>query len=60
MMPKCSRVNPLGVVVGNYSPELEKLKSLKHIYFSKKSYADGILDGFDHYRYLQKFKRLTP
>lgn len=48
----------LGVVVGNYSPELEGLKSLKKIYFSDKPYAGGILDGLAHYRYIEKIKDL--
>ncbi|MCG8607217.1 HAD-IIB family hydrolase, partial [bacterium] len=42
----------LGVVVGNHHSELEKLRGLKHIYFSSDSYAAGILDGFEHYKFL--------
>jgi len=45
---------PLGVVVGNYSPELETLRSAKQIYFAKKSYAGGIMEGLLHYQFIQK------
>ncbi len=43
---------PLGVVVGNYSSELEGMKTSKNVYFAKASFAGGILEGMDHYRYL--------
>jgi sucrose-phosphate synthase len=39
----------LGVVVGNYSPELEILKGSRKIYFSKYNNAAGIIDGIDYY-----------
>lgn len=42
----------LGVVVGNYSEELEELRGGKRIYFSKIQYAGGILDGIKHYNFL--------
>ncbi|MBU0729308.1 MAG: HAD-IIB family hydrolase [Proteobacteria bacterium] len=42
-----------GVVVGNYSKELEKLKGLRRVYFSKQEYAAGILDGMRHYRFFE-------
>lgn len=44
---------PLGIVVGNYSKELEALKKTKHIYFAKKTYAAGIIEGLEHYRFFQ-------
>lgn len=47
---------PLGVVVGNYKPELEPLKSAKRIYFAKASYAGGITEGIRHYQFIQKSK----
>ncbi len=47
---------PSGVIVGNYSPELENLKSRKHIYFAKRSYAGGIIEGIKHYNFLNKAK----
>lgn len=38
------------IVVGNYSPELEKLKGLRRIYFSRKPCAAGIMEGVYNYR----------
>lgn len=39
-----------GIVVGNHSPELEPLRGSPHrIYFSRGSYADGLLEGLKHY-----------
>jgi sucrose-phosphate synthase len=34
-----------GVVVGNYSPEMEDLKKSKSVYFSSFSLSKGVLDG---------------
>lgn len=45
------RGEPLAVVVGNYSPELEKLKGLKNVYFSPKPCAAGIIDAIEHYQF---------
>lgn len=42
----------LGVVVANYSPELEALKGQKRIYFSSKEFAGGLADGIQHYHFL--------
>lgn len=42
----------LGVVVGNYSPELEKLRKLPRIYFAKGRHARGILEGVEYYNFL--------
>ena len=44
--------NTLGVVVGNYSPELEHLRGQPRIYFAGAGYARGILEGMEHYRFL--------
>ena len=41
----------LGIVVGNYSPELEPLRDLEQIYFSQGHQADGILEGLAHYNW---------
>ncbi len=41
--------NTLGVVVGNHSEELEKLRGREHIYFAEGRYAWGILEGIEHY-----------
>lgn len=42
-------VNTLAVVVGNHSPELEKLRSVPQIYFAKGHYAQGILEAIEYY-----------
>ena len=42
----------LGVVVGNHSPELTKLRGKTRIYFAKGRYAKGILEGLAHYQFL--------
>lgn len=46
------RGNTLGVVVGNYSEELEELKGEPRIYFANSQYADGIIEGIEHYNLL--------
>lgn len=38
-----------GLVVGNYSEELEHLKSKRNVFFSEHKYAAGIIDGLTHY-----------
>jgi sucrose-phosphate synthase len=47
------RGEPKAVVVGNYSAELEELKKLRKVYFARQPYAGGILEGIDHYKFLQ-------
>lgn len=42
----------LGVVVGNYSPELERLRGRHRIHFAERRYAGGILEGIERYRFL--------
>jgi sucrose-phosphate synthase len=42
----------LGVVVGNYSKELEKLRRLPRIYFAKGKHARGIIEGIEYYNFL--------
>ncbi len=39
------------VVVGNYSPELEKLRAQADIYFANGHYAQGILEAIAHYKF---------
>jgi sucrose-phosphate synthase len=46
----------LGVVVANYSHELDSLRGGKRIYFAKRSYAGGILDGINYYDFLNDLK----
>ena len=48
------RGEPLGVVVGNYSPELKKLKGIRGIYFAKQKCSDGILEGIRRYQFIEK------
>ncbi len=42
----------LGVVVGNYSPELERLRNHPRIYFAEHAHARGILEGIQYYQFL--------
>lgn len=46
------RGEPRGVVVGNFSPELEKLRHMKHVFFARGTYASGILEAIEHYRFI--------
>jgi len=50
------RSGALGVVVGNYSSELEHLKDVNRIFFAEKPYAGGILEGLDYYQIIEKAK----
>jgi sucrose-phosphate synthase len=50
------RGEPLAVVVGNYSQELEKLKGARNVYFASGEYAAGILEGINHYQFIEKSK----
>jgi sucrose-phosphate synthase len=52
------RGEPLGVVVGNYSPELKQLKGLRGIYFADQKYSGGILEGIRRYRFIEKATQL--
>lgn len=45
------RGDQLGVVVGNYSPELKHLKSLNKIYFAEKPCTGGIMEGIRRYSF---------
>jgi sucrose-phosphate synthase len=44
----------LGVVVANHSSELEALKGQNRIYFAKRNFAGGIIEGINHYNFLKK------
>jgi sucrose-phosphate synthase len=46
----------LGVVVGNYSPELKRLRGKPRIYFAENSYANGIIEGIEHYQFFGDIK----
>jgi sucrose-phosphate synthase len=51
------RGEPLGVIVGNYSPELNKLKGIRNIYFAEQKYSSGILEGIKRYQFIKKATR---
>lgn len=44
----------LGVVVGNHSEELERLRNCPRVYFAEASHAAGILEGIEYYNFLDK------
>jgi sucrose-phosphate synthase len=46
------RGNTHGLVVGNYSKELERLRGRPGIYFAEAGHAWGILEGMQHYDFL--------
>ncbi|MGB9500283.1 MAG: HAD-IIB family hydrolase [Dissulfuribacterales bacterium] len=46
----------LGVVVGNFSPELERLRGKPRIYFAESEYAHGIVEGIEHYNFLGEIR----
>ena len=50
------RGEPLGVVVGNYSKELDALKGIRNIFFARERCAGGILEGIEHYQFIDKVK----
>ncbi|NIR32378.1 MAG: HAD-IIB family hydrolase [Gammaproteobacteria bacterium] len=48
--------NSLGVVVGNFSEELGKLRNRSRIYFAEAWYARGILEGIEHYDFFGRIR----
>ena len=42
----------LGVVVGNHSPEMDKLRKWPRIYFAQAHHARGIIEGIHYYQFL--------
>jgi sucrose-phosphate synthase len=44
--------NTLAVVVGNYSPELEKLRKYPRVYFAEAHHAAGVIEGIQYYNFL--------
>lgn len=42
----------LAVVVGNHSPEIERLRGNRRVYFADSNYAAGIIEGVKFYRFL--------
>jgi sucrose-phosphate synthase len=51
------RGDPQGVVVGNYSPELEKLRGQRNIYFAEQPCAGGIIEAIRRYKFIEKAKQ---
>lgn len=41
----------LGVIVSNYSPELEHLREAHRVFFAPAPHARGIVEGIRHYRF---------
>ena len=39
----------LGVVVGNHTGELERLRGHHRVYFAEHGHALGVLEGIEHY-----------
>jgi len=50
------RGEPSAVVVGNYSPELEHMKSARKVYFATEHHAGGMMEGMVHYGFMDRFK----
>jgi sucrose-phosphate synthase len=48
------RGEPLAIIVGNYSDELKQLKKSRNIYFASRHCAGGILEGIEHYKFIEK------
>lgn len=48
--------NTLGVVVGNHSKDLERLRGRPRIYFAKAHHARGILEGIEYYNFFGQLK----
>ena len=44
--------NTLGVVVGNFSPELARLRREPRVYFAEAHFARGVIEGIQHYNFL--------
>ena len=50
------RGEPLGVVVGNYSRELDVLKGIRNVFFAREPGVGGILEGVKHYQFIENVK----
>jgi sucrose-phosphate synthase len=48
------RGEPRAVVVANYSPELADLKGSRNVYFAANACAGGIIEGLQHYRFIDE------
>ncbi len=41
-----------GIVVSNHSSELKNLEGRDKIYFAKNEFAEGVLEGLEHFKFL--------
>lgn len=48
------RGEPHGVVVGNFSKEMDVLRGKRRVYFSPRKHAGGVIDGIYHYKFLER------
>jgi sucrose-phosphate synthase len=48
--------NTLGVVVGNHDAELDAIRGTPRVYFAEGEYAWGILEGIEHYDFLDSIR----
>lgn len=48
--------NTLGVVVGNHTKDLDKLRGRPRIYFAEAHHARGILEGIEYYDFFGQLK----
>ena len=46
----------LAVVVANHSSELDHLRGKSRLYFAEHSYAEGILEGIEHYNFIDAIR----
>ena len=46
----------LGVVVGNHTGELERLREQDRVYFAERHHAWGVLEGIEHYRFFDEIR----
>jgi len=53
------RGDAMGVVVGNYSPELEELRSEPRVFFATAPFAGGVIEGMHHYELLGERRRVN-
>lgn len=46
----------LGVVVGNFTPELEEIRGLPRVFFAEGHHAWGVLEGIHHYEFFDDIR----
>jgi len=46
----------LGVVVGNYTPELEEIRDIPRVFFADGNHAWGVLEGISHYDFFDDIR----